>query len=99
MLEEIYKLTQENNRLLRKMHRHALWGRIFTIVFYAALLIAPIWFYLTYLNGTVQQLLTAYQKMEGVTSQGENQFQQIQDAVKQLQAKLLNMSATSTQQH
>lgn len=96
LLEEIHRLTQENNRLLRKMHRGAMWGRIFTILFYTALLVAPIWFYLTYLNGTVQQLLQAYQKMQGTGQQAQGQFQQIQQAIQQFESKFQTASATSS---
>lgn len=96
LLEEIHRLTKENNRLLHKMRRQALWGRIVTLIFYAALLLAPIWFYLTYLNGTVQNLLAAYDKVEGTGQQTENQFQQMEDAFKNFQQKFQTLGATSS---
>jgi len=96
LLEEIHRLTQENNRLLHKMHRSAIWGRLFTLVFYAVIFLTPVWLYFTYLNGTVQQLLDAYQKAQGAGAQGQSQFQQIQQAIQQFESKLQGSNATSS---
>ncbi|HEY4516392.1 MAG TPA: hypothetical protein VJG64_00425 [Candidatus Paceibacterota bacterium] len=96
LLEEIHRLTQDNNRLLHKLRRGAIWGRLFTLLFYAALLLAPIWFYLTYLNGTVQQLLQAYQKAQGTGQQAQGQFQAFQQAFNDFRSKIPGMGATSS---
>jgi predicted PurR-regulated permease PerM len=96
LLEEIHRLTQENNRLLHKMRRGALWGRIFTMLFYTAIFLAPVWFYLTYLNGTVQNLLQAYERTQGAGQQAQGEFQQIQQALQQFQSKFQSFSATSS---
>lgn len=98
MLQEIYRLSQENNRLLHKMRRQALWGRIFTLIFYAAILLAPIWFYWTYLNGTVQQLLAMYDRAQGTGQQAESQYQAFLNAVKEFQQKVQTFGATSSHQ-
>ncbi len=98
LLEEIHRLTQDNNRLLRKIHRGAMWGRFFTVIFYAALLLAPIWFYWTYLNGTVQQLLRVYDQAQGTGQQAESQYQSFLDALKQIQSKIQTLATTSSQQ-
>jgi hypothetical protein len=96
MLEEIHRLTVENNRMLHKMRRSAMIGRIFTLLFYAALLLAPIWFYMTYLNTTVQNALAAYDRMQGTGQQAENQFQALEVAFKQFQEKFQSFTSTST---
>ncbi len=98
LLEEIHRLTVENNRLLHKMRRGAMWGRIFTILFYAALILAPIWFYWAYLNDTVQQLLRTYDTMQGTGQQAQSQFQAFQEAFKQFQSKIQSFGATSSSQ-
>ncbi|HWP61161.1 MAG TPA: hypothetical protein VN495_01005 [Candidatus Paceibacterota bacterium] len=96
MLKETYRLARENNVMLHKIRRTAFWGRMLTLAFYAALLLAPIWFYLTYLNGTVQHLLNAYDKMQGTGTQAETQFQQFEDSFKQLQQKFQTIAGTSS---
>lgn len=98
MLQEIHRLTQENNRLLHKMRRSAMWGRLVTFVIYAALLLAPVWFYLTYLNGTVQQLLKMYGQLQGGGQQAQGEYQQIQQALQQLQQKFQSFTSTSSHQ-
>src|SRR5579872_3213248 len=96
LLQETYRLTKENNLLLRRMRRSAFWGRLFTLIFYAALLLAPIWFYWHYLNGTVQNLLAAYDRVEGTGTQAESEYQQFQQALQNFQQKLQGAAATST---
>ena len=98
LLEEIHRLTLENNRLLHKMRRGAMWGRLFYLVFYLVLFLGPVWFYLTYLNGTVQQLLDAYQKAQGTGQQAQNQFQQIQQMIQQFQSKFQSPATSSSPQ-
>ena len=98
LLEEIHRLTLENNRLLHKMRRGAMWGRLFTLVFYLVLFLGPIWFYATYLNGTVQQLLQTYHQVQGTGAAAQTQMQSWQNAFKQFEAKFIGSSATSTHQ-
>ena len=84
--------------MLHKIRRGAIWGRVFTFVFYAALLLAPLWFYWTYLNDTVQKLLQAYNQMQGTGQQAQGQFQAFQAALKDFQSKIQNFGATSSHQ-
>ena len=98
MLEEILRLTKENNRLLHKLRRGALWGRLFTIVFYLAILIAPVWFYLAYFKGTVENALQVYEKIQSGGVQAQDQFQAIQDIIKQFQSKIPSGNSSSTRQ-
>ena len=98
MLRETYRLTLENNRMLRKMRRQALVHTIVWLIIYAALILAPIWFYMTYLDGAVQQLLKAYDAFEGSNSHTAQQYGQFQDAVDNLREKLPGFSGTTTAQ-
>ncbi len=98
LLREIYRLTRENNDLMHRARRSAFfWGFVKFIV-YAALLTAPIWFYVTYLNGTIQQLLVDFNRIEGTNSQVQGQFQGIQNVLSQFQQleSRFGFSTTST---
>ena len=95
MLRETYRLTRENNDMLHRMRRSAyLWGFIKFLI-YAALLLAPIWFYLTYLNGTVQTLLQDFNKIEGVNTQAQNQLQGFESAWQQFEARFSGATTTA----
>ena len=82
--------------MLHKIRRGAMWGRIFTFIFYAALILAPIWFYWAYLNDTVQKLLQAYGQIQGTGQQAGTQYQAFQEALKQFQSKVQSFGATSS---
>ena len=87
LLRETYRLARENNEMLHRMRRTAfVWG-ILRIIIYAALLIAPIWFYVTYLNGTVQNLISTYAKVEGVNVQAQSQLQTLENSWQEFQSK------------
>ncbi|HUO50005.1 MAG TPA: hypothetical protein VMU25_00300 [Candidatus Paceibacterota bacterium] len=80
LLREIHRLTLENNQMLHRARRTAFaWGFVKFII-YILFLLGPIWFYMTYLSGTVQQILNDYNKMEGINAQGQSQLQQLQEA-------------------
>lgn len=87
MLQETYRLTQENNRMLHAMRRNAFWGGLFKFLIYAALLTAPVWFYLTYLNGAVQNLLQAVNKIQGTSTAAQSQFSGLQASWQQFEAR------------
>ena len=55
--EEVYRLVKENNKMLHGMRRRAFFGGIFKLVFWIALIVAPIWFYQTYLSPVVGSML------------------------------------------
>lgn len=96
LLREIYRLTRENNELMHRARRSAfLWG-IVKFVLYALLLLAPLWFYMTYLNGAVEQLLQDYSKVEGANTQAQNQLQGFENSLQQLEARF-GGSTTTTQ--
>lgn len=87
LLREIHRLTLENNQMLHRARRTAFaWGFLKFVV-YALFLLVPVWFYTTYMSGTVQQILNDYNKMEGVNAQGQSQLQQLQHAWEQFQSQ------------
>lgn len=87
-LGEIAQLTRDNNKMLHAMRRSAfMWG-IIKFFIYLVLFAAPIWFYLTYLSGTLDQFVTAINKVQGTASQAQAKFDGFETTVKSLEAKL-----------
>ncbi len=86
-LQEMLEMTRENNRMLHKMRRNAFWGGIIKFLIYAALLLAPIWFYMTYLNDTVQRMMNTINQMQGTSAKAQAQFGDFSAMWKEIQAK------------
>ena len=68
LLKRNLELTEENNRLLRKMRRGAIWGGIFKIVWLAILIGVPVYVYITFLQPILGDVLDT---IETVQSAGE----------------------------
>ena len=84
-MQEILRLTKENNRMLHKMRRNAFWGGLIKLVFYLlVLVVAPLWLYSTYLAPVMQQVLDTYQQIQGTGAKVQTQFSDIQNFLKQL---------------
>lgn len=94
--EEMYQLTKENNRMLHAMRRGAFWGGLFKLVMYAVFLILPLWFYMTYLNSSVQQMLAAVNKVEGTSAAAQTQLNGFQQAWQQFESHLPGFSPASS---
>jgi F0F1-type ATP synthase membrane subunit b/b' len=83
-MQEILRLTEENNKLLHKMHRHAVWGGWIKFILYAAIFIAaPLWIYSTYLAPAMEQILETYQQIQGTGAKAQAQFGDIQSYLQQ----------------
>lgn len=95
LLREIYRLTRENNELMHRARRSAFFWGFLKFVIYAALIIAPIWFYMTYLNGAVNQMLQTMNKIEGVNTQSQSQLQGFESAWQQFQSRFGGATSTS----
>jgi len=87
-IRETLRLTRENNQMLHTMRRNAFIGGLFKFIIYAVLFAAPIWFYMTYISGTVDNLLTAVDKLNGTASAAQTKFTGFEDAVKDLESHL-----------
>ena len=96
LLRETYRLAQENNRLLRKMRRSAFIHTIVWLIIYAAIIAAPIWFYITYLDGAVQKALKAYDAIQGGGSQTAAQYEGLQNTIRELQSHLPSFGGATT---
>ena len=88
LLRETHRLALENNKILRGMRRGTWVRMIIWIIIYAAIIAAPIWLYMTYLDDTVQKMLKAYDSLQGSGSQAAEQYQGIQDAIKEFQTRM-----------
>ncbi|HEY4527357.1 MAG TPA: hypothetical protein VJK53_05970 [Candidatus Paceibacterota bacterium] len=88
LLKETYRLAQENNKMLRSMRRQAWLGRIITLIFYAALIGVPVWFYFTYMSDTVNQLLETYSAAKARGAEMQDQYESFTEMFKQFQEKM-----------
>jgi len=77
LVNENLRLTRENNKLLRKMHRAQVWATIFKVLWLAVLIGVPIWFYLSYVEPYMQQVMTTYNEMQAQV-----------DGLKEIESKL-----------
>jgi hypothetical protein len=98
LLKETYRLSLENNKILRKMRRGQLWSNIISWVIWGALLIAPIWFYMTYLSGTVDRILAATGVVQKSQQTDQSQMEQLKEAWQQFQSRFEDHGTTSQQQ-
>ena len=87
MLRETYRLSQENNRMLKAMRRGAFWGGLVRIGIYALMLLVPFWFYLTYVAPVVNQMMQTVEKIQGTGAQAQAQFSGFQEAWREFQEK------------
>ena len=102
ILREILRLTRENNEMLHSMRRKAfLWGFIKFII-YALLFAAPIWFYMTYVSSSVDQMINTMNRLEGIAPEARSRFSGFEDVVNQFRnhmpAFMQGETATTSQQ-
>ena len=88
MLQEILRLSRENNKMLHSLRRNAFLGGVLKIIIYAVLFLAPIWFYATYISGTVDKFVAAVNKAQGTAQSAQTQFSSFEDAMKNIQSHL-----------
>ena len=87
-LQEMYRLTKENNKMLHKMRRNAFWGGIIKFILYAlVLVVAPLWLYATYLAPMMEQALDTYQQIQGTGAKAQAQFSDIQGFIDQFKGQ------------
>jgi|SRR3990167_10536498 len=85
-LEEIHRLTKENNRMLHSMRRSAFWGGIIKFVLYTVVIVViPFWLYMTYLAPMVESMMQTVQQIQGTGAKAQTQFSDFQNLLKQFQ--------------
>jgi hypothetical protein len=95
-LEEILRLTKENNRMLHAMRRNAFLHGLFRFVIYAVLIIAAGWFYLTFIAPIMIQMLDMLNKIQGASSQAQGQFSEWSNTLNSLKDWIPGVASTST---
>lgn len=88
-LEQVLRLAKDNNRMLRAMRRDAFIGGIIKAIVWFALIVVPLWFYLTYLAPVVNSAMGAMQQMQqvqGTTLNATAQFGELTQALDKLKA-------------
>lgn len=88
ILQKIYDLEVENNRMLHAMRRGSMVKTIFRILWWGALLGGSIWLYSTYLGPLLQETLTK-------VDQVNNSLQAVQTVGTNLSAQTGEISATA----
>jgi len=87
-LQEMYRLTKENNKMLHKMRRNAFWGGLIKFLLYAVLFLAlPLWLYATYLAPVLESTMRTMNQIQGTGAKAQAQFGSFQEMLQQLQQK------------
>ena len=74
-VQEILRLTRENNRMLHKMRRNAFWGGIIKFALYAlVLVVAPLWLYSTYLAPIMEQMTRTMEQIQSTGAQAKERL-------------------------
>ncbi len=88
MLQEMYRLTKENNKILHKMRRNAFWGGIIKFLVYAILfVVVPWWLYAVYLAPVLESTMQTMSQIQGTGVQAQAQFGSFQERLRQFQEK------------
>ena len=95
-LEEMYRLTKDNNRMLHSMRRNAFWGGLLKFVIYAGLIGVPIWFYLSYFAPVLQSMMQTMNQLQGTGTKASAQMSSFQDMMKQAQALFDRFGSSSS---
>lgn len=86
--EELFRLVQDNNRMLHAARRNAVIGGILKFLVYAGLLIVlPLWLYATYLAPIVESALQTAQQIQGTGAAAQAQFGQLQGLLDSLDVR------------
>jgi hypothetical protein len=93
-LEEIYKLTKENNQMLRAMRRNARMHTFLKLIFYAVIAGGLIWSYIHIIGPLLMQMLDTLNKLQGASSQAQNQLSGFTDTLQKLTAWIPGASST-----
>ncbi len=86
-LEQILKLTRENNRMLHAMRRNAWLGGIFKVLLWAAFIIIPFWLYMQYLAPVMQSAMDTINQVQGTGAKAQAQFSDLNASMQKLKAQ------------
>ena len=84
LLIQTHRMTEENNKLLRKMHRAALWGRIFHFLYWSIIIGLSIGAYY-FIQPYVDQVKGVYTGVQSDVSNVKSMANQLGDFGKLIQ--------------
>lgn len=82
-IEEIYKLTKDNNRMLHSMRRDAFIHGFFKFAIYAAIIGISIWMYIYYIGPLLMSLLKSLQTVANTGVEVQQKAGDIQQTAQQ----------------
>jgi hypothetical protein len=85
-LDELLRLTRENNRMLHAQRRNAWLGGIFKVIFWIVVIILPLWFYAQYVAPMMQGVLDTYQQIQGTGASAQAQVGQLNQYLEQFKS-------------
>jgi hypothetical protein len=71
-MEDIYRLTLDTNRMVHKMRRGLIWGRLFQVVWWIAILAISGYTYYVYAQPYVDKLIKSYAQVQQTIGQAQN---------------------------
>ncbi len=83
-LNEILRLTKENNKMLHTMRRNAFLGGVLKFAMWVALLVIPLWLYMQYLAPVMESMLDTINQIQGTRTSAQTQLTGLNDALQQL---------------
>jgi predicted PurR-regulated permease PerM len=96
-LQEILRLTRENNKMLHAMRRSAFIGGIFKFIFYIVIfIIIPAWLYVMYLAPVMQQMLSTMNQIQSTGNQAQTQMLSWQKMLQNVESKIPGFSSLSS---
>ncbi len=81
LLIQTHRLTEENNHLLRKMHRAALWGRVFHFFYWVLIIGTSVGAYY-FIQPYIDQLTQVYGGIKGDVSSVQGVVNQLKNTLK-----------------
>jgi len=82
--------------MLHAMRRNARLHTLFKFLLYALIAAAAIWFYLHFIGPLLLQMLDTLNKIQGASSQAQNQLSGFTDSLEKLRAFIPGAASTST---
>jgi hypothetical protein len=64
-MKELLDLTRDNNKLLRKMRRHAIFGNVTRLIYWAVIFGVPVAFYYYYIQPQIGGIVETYDTVKG----------------------------------
>jgi hypothetical protein len=95
-LQEILRLTKENNQMLHAMRRTARMHAFFKLIFYAVLVFGIVWLYLHVLAPLLTQMLDTLDKIQGASSQAQGQLSGLTGSLEKLRSFIPGMGTASS---